>query len=66
MKAAVQTLLHCMVPVKLVSLAIQSPCCSLLSPLWLADFWLSVTPEGHENQSLTPPLDDPGSPLSAP
>lgn len=46
------TLLHCMVPVKLVRLAVKSPCCSFLNPLWFADFWTSVTHEGHENQRL--------------
>lgn len=54
------------VPIKLVSLAVKSPCCFLLSPLWFADFWPSVTHEGHENQRVTPPLDDPGNLLSAP
>lgn len=51
-KGAAQTLLYSMVRVKLVRLAVKSPCCSFLSPLWFADFWPSVTHEGHENQRL--------------
>lgn len=50
---------------KLVWLANPFPWYSLLSPLWFADFWTSVTHDGRENQRLTLVTPTLGTPLSA-
>lgn len=65
-----EALLHGTVFMKPLWLANTLPCCSLLSPLWFADFWTSATHEGFESQGLTlltPTSGSPGdSSLSSP